>query len=95
MDNAIIRRMAAKFYIPLPNSLQRKHILDLTLKTEMLAPDFDLEKLSEMTEGFSGSDLKEISRAAAVACLADMQLSRDGLELSASRTSINSQLSQQ
>jgi len=95
MDNAIIRRMAAKFYVPLPNSLQRKHILDLTLKNEMLAPDFDLEKLSEMTDGFSGSDLKEISRAAAVSCLADMQLSRDGMELSSSRTSINSQLSQQ
>jgi len=69
--------MASKFHIPLPDQDQRKHILDLTLKSEVLGPDFNLNKLSILTEGFSGSDLKEVARSSAVACLADLQLSRD------------------
>jgi len=79
MDAAILRRMATKFYIPLPDKNQRKHILDLTLKNEVLDAEYDLNKLAEITDGFSGADLKEIARSAAVACLSDLQLSRDSL----------------
>jgi len=79
MDTAILRRMATKFHIPSPDLNQRKHILDLTLKNEIVGPDFNLEKLAAMTDGFSGSDLKEVARSAAVSCLADLQLSREAL----------------
>lgn len=71
--------MAAKFHVPLPDQVQRKYILDLTLKNEVTGPDFNIDKLAANTEGFSGSDLKEVARSAAVACLADLQLSRDAL----------------
>jgi len=64
MDTAILRRMVSKFYIPVPDVNQRKHILNLTLRNETLSADFDLNKLAEITEGFSGSDLKEVARAA-------------------------------
>jgi SpoVK/Ycf46/Vps4 family AAA+-type ATPase len=79
MDTAILRRMASKFYVPAPDVHQRKHILNLTLKNENLSSDFDLTKLAEMTEGFSGSDLKEVARSAAVACLSDLSLSRESI----------------
>jgi len=79
MDSAILRRMAAKFHIPIPDLNQRKHILDLTLKQEVVDADFNLDRLAQITDGFSGSDLKEVARSAAVACLADLQLSRDCL----------------
>jgi len=79
MDSAILRRRAAKFHIPIPDLNQRKHILDLTLKQEVVDSDFNLDRLAQITDGFSGSDLKEVARSAAVACLADLQLSRDCL----------------
>jgi len=84
MDSAILRRMATKFHVPAPDLEQRKHILNLTLKNERLASDYSLDKLAALTDGFSGSDLKEIARSAAVSCLSDLQLSRDGLNLTTS-----------
>lgn len=75
IDTAILRRMAIKFHISIPDVNQRKHILDLTLKNEVVHADFDLDKLADMTEGFSGSDLKEIARSAAVNCVEDLELS--------------------
>jgi len=89
MDSAILRRMASKFFIPVPDIVQRKHILNLTLKHENTAPDFNLTRLAEITDGFSGSDLKEVARSAAVACLADMSLSRDNLLSRAHPTSVS------
>ncbi|CAG7827608.1 unnamed protein product [Allacma fusca] len=78
MDSAILRRMAAKLNIPLPDLNQRKHILDITLRNEVLAAEFDIDELAKLTDGFSGSDLKEVARSAAVSCLADLQLSSSG-----------------
>jgi SpoVK/Ycf46/Vps4 family AAA+-type ATPase len=78
MDTAILRRMAAKFHIPSPDLIQRKHILDITLRNEILAAEFDIDELAKLTDGFSGSDLKEVARSAAVSCLADLQLSSAG-----------------
>jgi ATP-dependent 26S proteasome regulatory subunit len=54
--------MAAKFHIPSPDHNQRKHILDLTLRNEVVASDFNLDKLAFLTDGFSGSDLKEVDK---------------------------------
>jgi len=79
---------------PAPDVHQRKHILNLTLRSENTAPDFNLTKLAEMTEGFSGSDLKEVARSAAVACLADLSLSRDSLMSGNPRAQSNGDISE-
>ncbi|CAM0141815.1 mitochondrial dynamin GTPase Msp1 [Umbelopsis sp. WA50703] len=66
IDTAILRRMPKRFSVRLPTDQQRRNILEIMLKTTKLAPDFDFEKLIEATAGFSGSDLKEICRNAAM-----------------------------
>jgi SpoVK/Ycf46/Vps4 family AAA+-type ATPase len=64
VDEAIRRRMPAMFEIPLPNCNQRKALLQFMLKNEALDKDVDVQKLAELTENFSSSDLKEVCRNA-------------------------------
>lgn len=66
VDPAILRRMPQMFYIGLPSELQRKQILSVILKDEQLSSDIDLNEIAEKTEQFSGSDLHELCRGAAM-----------------------------
>lgn len=66
VDPAILRRMPQMFYIGLPNEVQRLKILNVILKDENLDEDVDLEGISRRTDGFSGSDLHELCRCAAM-----------------------------
>lgn len=66
LDRAILRRMPSTFHIGLPNTTQRKAILNLILDGEPVAPDVDVTKVAEVTDGFSGSDLRELCRNASV-----------------------------
>uniref|UniRef100_A0A6M2DYD1 Putative aaa+-type atpase n=1 Tax=Xenopsylla cheopis TaxID=163159 RepID=A0A6M2DYD1_XENCH len=66
LDRAILRRMPATFHIGMPVKQQRLKILELILDNEPTAEDVDLEALSKLTDGFSGSDLRELCRNASV-----------------------------
>ncbi|XP_014283058.1 outer mitochondrial transmembrane helix translocase [Halyomorpha halys] len=66
LDKAILRRMPAIFHIPLPTLVQRKDILNLVMSGEPLADNVDLSAIAAHTEGFSGSDLKELCRNASL-----------------------------
>lgn len=65
VDAAILRRMPCQFKIGKPAKEQRKHIMNIILEEEQVA-DIDLNKLGDLTDGFSGSDLKEGCRQAAL-----------------------------
>eukprot|EP00096_Caligus_rogercresseyi_P011008 TRINITY_DN4197_c0_g1_i1.p1 TRINITY_DN4197_c0_g1~~TRINITY_DN4197_c0_g1_i1.p1 ORF type:complete len:345 (+),score=110.03 TRINITY_DN4197_c0_g1_i1:69-1103(+) len=67
VDRAILRRMPATFHVGLPSPPQRVSILRQILQTENLYDDVDCYHISKLTEGFSGSDLRELCRVAAVA----------------------------
>ncbi|GAA6079679.1 outer mitochondrial transmembrane helix translocase isoform X1 [Tachysurus ichikawai] len=66
VDIAIRRRMPTAFYVRLPNKAQRKEILHLILSGENLSTAVNLMEIAEQTEGFSGSDLREVCRDAAL-----------------------------
>lgn len=66
MDPAILRRMPATFHVGLPNTRQREDILRLILAGENLSNAINLKEIAEKTEGYSGSDLRELCRDAAM-----------------------------
>ncbi|CAH0050034.1 unnamed protein product [Clonostachys solani] len=68
IDEAILRRMPKKFPVPLPGQEQRRRILQLVLKDSKTDPNhFDVDYVSKITAGMSGSDIKEACRDAAMA----------------------------
>ena len=68
IDEAILRRMPKKFPVSLPGLEQRRRILQLLLKGAKLDPQhFDLDYVSKITAGMSGSDLHNICKDAALA----------------------------
>lgn len=66
VDKAILRRMPATFRIGFPDREQRRAILRTVLKLENVSETVDTIRLAKLTEGFSGSDLREMCRTAAV-----------------------------
>lgn len=67
IDEAILRRLPKKFPVSLPSKAQRKRILKLILKDTKLDTElFDIEYLTRVTAGMSGSDIKEACRDAAM-----------------------------
>lgn len=67
IDEAILRRMPKKFPVSLPSNSQRRRILNLILKdTKTDAENFDVEYLTRVMAGMSGSDIKEACRDAAM-----------------------------
>ncbi|CAG8708160.1 16205_t:CDS:10, partial [Cetraspora pellucida] len=66
IDYAILRRMPKRFAIRLPNDEQRRNILEIMLQDQNLEENFDFDQLVSQTANFSGSDLKEACRNAAM-----------------------------
>ncbi|XP_046672839.1 outer mitochondrial transmembrane helix translocase [Homalodisca vitripennis] len=66
LDKAILRRMPATFHVSLPKLPQRTAIFKLILDGEPLSGDVDPEMLARLTDGFSGSDIRELCRNASV-----------------------------
>uniref|UniRef100_H2ZSB4 AAA ATPase AAA+ lid domain-containing protein n=1 Tax=Latimeria chalumnae TaxID=7897 RepID=H2ZSB4_LATCH len=66
LDPAILRRMPSAFQINLPTEKQRQDILELVLAGENLSSGINLKEMAERTEGYCGSDLKELCREAAM-----------------------------
>lgn len=66
VDSAILRRMPLTFKLGLPDLGQRKEILSAVLRMERVSECVNMLRLAKLTEGFSGSDLRELCRSAAI-----------------------------
>ena len=66
IDLAFMRRMPKQFPVRKPGARQRREILDKILSDTILDPSFDIEAVVLRTNGYSGSDLKEMCREAAL-----------------------------
>ncbi|CAN6178700.1 unnamed protein product [Urochloa humidicola] len=65
LDDAVIRRLPRRILVDLPDAKNRMKILKILLAKENLEPDFGFDELANVTEGYSGSDLKNLCIAAA------------------------------
>lgn len=81
IDSAILRRMPRAFNVPLPNRQGRLSILTLLVRGENVTQEAVafLPELSRLTEGYSGSDLMELCKAAAMIAVQERtkQFARD------------------
>jgi hypothetical protein len=71
LDDAVLRRLPRRLLVDLPTEQDRLSILKIHLKDETLDPAVDLAELARRTPLYSGSDLKNLSVAAALACVRD------------------------
>ncbi|KAJ8771547.1 hypothetical protein K2173_026724 [Erythroxylum novogranatense] len=65
LDEAVIRRLPRRLMVNLPDAPNRAKILKVILAKEDLSPDVDFDAVAAMTDGYSGSDLKNLCVTAA------------------------------
>ncbi|KAL2829354.1 hypothetical protein BJY01DRAFT_227978 [Aspergillus pseudoustus] len=69
LDDAVLRRLPRRLLVDLPTEQDRLAILKIHLKDEVLDSSVDLAELARRTPFYSGSDLKNLCVAAALACV--------------------------
>ncbi len=71
LDPALRRpgRFDREIEIGIPDKRGRKEILQIHTRGMPLAPDVDIDKLAEITKGYTGADLAALCREAAMKCI--------------------------
>jgi SpoVK/Ycf46/Vps4 family AAA+-type ATPase len=67
LDGAAWRRFDEIVHFPLPDIEMRKNILDIV--TRHIEGDFDTREIAELTDGYSGSDMRMVIREAVLSAL--------------------------
>ena len=65
LDDAILRRLTKRVYIPLPDDESRKRLFELKLRNIKLANDIDFEHLVKNTDRYNSDDIESLCREAA------------------------------
>jgi len=66
LDEAMIRRLEKRIYIPLPEETGRKKLFEINTWTVQLDKDVDFDKLVGITKGYSGADIANVCWEAAL-----------------------------
>jgi len=63
VDPALLRagRFDKLIFVPLPDRAARRQILEIHFKERPLAPDVNLDRVADVTDGFSGADLAAVA----------------------------------
>ncbi|KAI9716985.1 MAG: hypothetical protein M1828_007450, partial [Chrysothrix sp. TS-e1954] len=69
LDDAALRRLPRRLLVDLPTEKDREAILGIHLKEEQLEPSISLSQLAAQSPLYSGSDLKNVAVAAALAAV--------------------------
>ncbi|XP_062233250.1 uncharacterized protein LOC133930593 isoform X2 [Phragmites australis] len=88
LDDAVIRRLPRRIYVDLPDAQNRMKILKILLAKENLESDFRFDELANATEGYSGSDLKNLCIAAAYRPVHELLEEENKGDTSSTKTSL-------
>ena len=66
LDEALRRRLEKRIYIPLPTEKGLKQLFDINMKGLKVAADVDFSKLIKRVKGYSGADIANVCRDAAM-----------------------------
>jgi katanin p60 ATPase-containing subunit A1 len=66
LDEALRRRLEKRVYIPLPSAVGRRELFRINMRGVSLGDDVDVETLADETEGYSGADIANVARDAAM-----------------------------
>ncbi len=71
LDWAFIRRFQKRILVPLPDHHTRLMMLKLYTTNLQIARDVDLHELARLSEGFSGSDIRDVCQAAQLSLIGE------------------------
>jgi SpoVK/Ycf46/Vps4 family AAA+-type ATPase len=71
LDWAFIRRFQKRILVPLPDHHTRLMMFKLYTTNLQLAPDVDLHELARLSEGFSGSDIRDVNQSAQLSLIGE------------------------
>lgn len=67
LDDAIMRRLTKRIYIPLPNPDSRRKLFEIKLRSINLSKDVDFDYLVQHTDRYNSDDIESVCREAAMA----------------------------
>lgn len=74
LPSPLLRRLDEVWYVDLPNATERRDIWRIQIKNKRRDPEaFDLDALSEISDGFSGSEIEKVFNETLAVCFADGQ----------------------
>ncbi len=66
IDDAMRRRLEKRIYIPLPDKEGRQELFRINMKGTEIDEDINLDSLADMSSGYSGADVANVCRDAAM-----------------------------
>ncbi len=66
LDEALRRRLEKRIFIPLPDPTSRRRLFELNLRELTLSDDVDIDGLVDLSSSYSGADLTNVCREAAM-----------------------------
>lgn len=66
LDEPFIRRFQKRIFVPLPNAEARSELISIYSKNLNISDDVSTEEVVRITDGFSGSDIRDILQSAQI-----------------------------
>jgi SpoVK/Ycf46/Vps4 family AAA+-type ATPase len=88
LEAGFLRRFQKRIYVSLPNRASRTHLFDQYTKRLQMEPLLKIEDLAKLTDGYSGSDVKDICQSVQLRVVDELFQSGKGLDGDANTRSI-------